>query len=177
MIPEILEIDDDLVLRQFDVFDDIALFKLANRNRAELARYRGLIGIETYDDCARSITIRRQAAEEGQACWFGIFFQEKLVGNVCAVNLHQPVYRATLSYWLDREYWGRGLATRSVERLIQFLFDVYQVPEVRIYCERENLPSVRLAERSGFKRFRPNLDQRSDNTLDYVWFRRRHHRP
>ena len=46
VIPETLEIDDDLVLRQFDVFDDIALFKLANRNRAELARYHGLIGIE-----------------------------------------------------------------------------------------------------------------------------------
>jgi len=54
-----------------------------------------------------------------------------------------------VTYWLGREYWGRGIAT---EALRAFLLEVSERP-VRGRCAADNLGSLRVLEKCGFERF------------------------
>jgi RimJ/RimL family protein N-acetyltransferase len=47
---------------------------------------------------------------------------------------------------------GRGYGSEAVGRLVEHLFETTAVDRIGISCDVENLPSVRLAERLGFRR-------------------------
>ena len=52
-----------------------------------------------------------------------------------------------VTYWLGREFWGRGLATQALQRLLQL------VVERPIYARAatDNLGSIRVLQKCGFK--------------------------
>lgn len=51
-----------------------------------------------------------------------------------------------VSYWIGREYWGKGLATRA---LLEFLSHVKTRP-VYARAAKDNIASVRVLEKCGF---------------------------
>ena len=56
-----------------------------------------------------------------------------------------------LGYWIAEEYWGRGYATESSKRLIQYAFDDLNVKEIYATYRIENTASKRVLEKLGFK--------------------------
>jgi RimJ/RimL family protein N-acetyltransferase len=73
-----------------------------------------------------------------------ILFGEQVAGNIVSFVMdgHQEV-----GYWLGREFWGRGLATRALEMF---------VAEVKIrllygYVIKDNLASQRVLQKCGFQ--------------------------
>lgn len=60
--------------------------------------------------------------------------------------------RGDVGYWLGREYWGKGIMTEALSRLIEFGFhdlDYYKI-EADVYTS--NRRGLRLVERVGMKR-------------------------
>ncbi len=75
----------------------------------------------------------------------------ELLGGVTLRQLDATRHSIEIGYWLFAQARGRGVATRAVRRLLQWLFanGVYRVEAiVRI----GNAPSERVLERSGFIR-------------------------
>jgi RimJ/RimL family protein N-acetyltransferase len=62
--------------------------------------------------------------------------------------------RRLVGYWLGREYWGRGLATKALGELIQEL-------ERPVYAEvaTTNVGSVRVLEKCGFEVIETTTEQ------------------
>jgi RimJ/RimL family protein N-acetyltransferase len=63
--------------------------------------------------------------------------------------------RRLVGYWLGREFWGRGLATRALAELLEEL-------SVRpIYAEvaTANIGSIRVLEKCGFTRIGTEVEQ------------------
>ena len=60
-----------------------------------------------------------------------------------------------VSYWLGKEFWGKGIATRA---LAQFLAHVRERP---IYgrAAKDNVASLRVLEKCGFRRLRSHTAQ------------------
>lgn len=52
-----------------------------------------------------------------------------------------------VGYWLGREFWGRGIATRALQEFLRL------VPDRPLYAHaaRDNLASVRVLEKCGFQ--------------------------
>jgi RimJ/RimL family protein N-acetyltransferase len=52
-----------------------------------------------------------------------------------------------VSYWIGKEYWGRGIATRS---LAEFLINGNKVRPIYARAAKDNLGSLRVLEKCGF---------------------------
>ena len=58
---------------------------------------------------------------------------------------------AGVAYLLGSRFWGHGYASEAVRRILGLLFETYKCPEVFAEVDTENIASIRLLERLGFK--------------------------
>jgi len=65
---------------------------------------------------------------------------------VGAVNIAPHEGRPSIGYWIGREHWGRGIATRAVELMLE----EFTVRPLFATAGGHNLPSLRVLEKSGF---------------------------
>ena len=83
-----------------------------------------------------------------------IVYEDQVVGNIVSFLMegHREV-----GYWIGREFWGRGIATRALEL---FLEQVRQRP-LYAYVAKHNIGSCRVLEKCGFVRA-------SEHEEDYI---------
>ncbi len=67
----------------------------------------------------------------------------------CGYTL-EPDGTPDIGYWLGRAYWGQGLATEAVGRLLAHLFEDLGKERVSASALPENPASIRLQQRLGF---------------------------
>lgn len=72
-----------------------------------------------------------------------VLFDGDVVGNVLAF---EQFGEREVSYWIGREYWGKGIATKA---LSQFLGLVKTRP-LYARAAKDNLASIRILEKCGF---------------------------
>jgi RimJ/RimL family protein N-acetyltransferase len=75
-----------------------------------------------------------------------------------------------VTYWLGREHWGKGIATRA---LAEFLADVERTRPIQATTAHDNVGSQRVLEKCGFRRVgegRAFANSRGEE-LDEVFFR------
>lgn len=74
--------------------------------------------------------------------------QTILAGGQVAGNIvcYDQDDKREVGYWLGREYWGRGVATRALELLLE------QVPDrpLHAHVAKHNRGSIRVLEKCGF---------------------------
>jgi ribosomal-protein-alanine N-acetyltransferase len=75
---------------------------------------------------------------------------DRLLGSVGIVDLDWTEGRCELGYWVTREARGRGVGTRAVRLLTDWIFEALPIDRVEICAEPENTGSRRVAERAGF---------------------------
>ena len=74
-----------------------------------------------------------------------IVFEGQVAGN--AVSWPQDG-RQLVGYWLGREFWGKGLATRALAELV----DELGTRPLYAYVAKTNIGSIRVLEKCGFVR-------------------------
>lgn len=70
---------------------------------------------------------------------------DEIVGNISKWEMEG---QAEVSYWIDRRYWGRGVATGALR---QFLREV--IPHIRpvfAHVVHDNIGSIHVIEKAGF---------------------------
>jgi RimJ/RimL family protein N-acetyltransferase len=68
----------------------------------------------------------------------------QLVGSIAAFVLDG---RTEITYWIDRASWGRGIASRALELLL----DLVPVRPLYARAASDNAASLRVLQKSGFK--------------------------
>lgn len=75
----------------------------------------------------------------------------QLAGSIGAF-FKDDVYRknAEIGYYLGEDYWGKGIMTKAIQSLTQYVFENHDV--IRIYAEpfARNIGSRRALEKAGF---------------------------
>ncbi len=112
------------------------------------------------DDLSRSAFRQRMKryAEDlrtDQAYPFFLFRKQDntLIGGLALANIRRGVAQAaSLGYWIGHSYSRQGYMTAAVRALLPAAFDVLRLHRVEAACIPTNLASVRLLERSGFRR-------------------------
>jgi RimJ/RimL family protein N-acetyltransferase len=72
-----------------------------------------------------------------------ILFDGQVAGHVASFGRSGEL---EITYWIGREYWGRGIATRS---LAQFLKVVTECP-LHARAAKDNIASIRVLQKCGF---------------------------
>ena len=112
------------------------------------------------DDLARGAFRRRlkRYAEDQRsdlAYAFLIFRSEDnaLVGGLTLANIRRGVAQAgSIGYWIGAPFARKGYMTAAVRALVPFCFQTLRLHRVEAACIPTNLASVRLLEKTGFRR-------------------------
>lgn len=83
----------------------------------------------------------------------------RLIGQVTVSGIIYGSARlATIGYWIDRHYAGRGLVPRAVALAADYCWQVLQLHRIEIAIRPENAASLRVVEKLGFREegLRPN---------------------
>lgn len=141
----------NLQLRNLQPDDAPVLAKLAN-NRKIWDRVRDRMPIPyTEQDAAAFI---RNVQQNERALVRAIVGAD--VGFVGTVGLHfqTPPYSgsAELAFWIGEPYWGRGMATSAVQRMLKLGFAQAQLRRVYATVFAFNLGSARVLENNGFQK-------------------------
>ena len=75
-----------------------------------------------------------------------------LVGIIGLKNIDIDNMKANLGYWIGESFWGNGIASESVELVINYAFSVLRLEEVYAYVYSQNKPSIRVLEKNGMTR-------------------------
>jgi len=76
-----------------------------------------------------------------------------LVGGVTLCNVRRGVTQScTLGYWIGAKYAQQGYVTAAVRAVVPFVFDSLDLHRLEAACLPANTASMRLLEKTGFKR-------------------------
>jgi len=86
----------------------------------------------------------RQVLDDGAVLKKTILFDGRVAGNIVSF---EQLGRTLVGYWIGKEYWGKGIATRA---LSEFLNHVTARP---LYARvaKHNRASIRVLEKCGFR--------------------------
>jgi RimJ/RimL family protein N-acetyltransferase len=77
----------------------------------------------------------------------------RLVGRAGLLRFDSPSEpQVEISYLLGRPHWGRGYATEAGAAVVRYAFGTLRLGELVAFIQAANSPSVRVAERLGFRR-------------------------
>jgi len=77
----------------------------------------------------------------------------ELVGGLTLCNVRRGVTQScTLGYWIGAKYAQQGYMTAAVRAVVPFVFDSLELHRLEAACLRTNTASMRLLEKTGFKR-------------------------
>lgn len=147
-----LQAGEDLRLLLFQPLHAQALYRLVEANRPHLEPW--LPWIRQVKDCkgVEGYIRRTQAAfAAGQEAHFGIWHHGVLGGSVTVEGIDSRHQVAEIGYWLGQNRTGKGLMTRSIQRLTAYLFHERNIHRVEIRVEATNQASRKVALRAGFR--------------------------
>lgn len=76
-----------------------------------------------------------------------------LVGGVTLCNVRRGVTQScTLGYWVGAQYAQQGYMTAAIRAVVPFVFDSLDLHRLEAACLPANTASMRLLEKTGFKR-------------------------
>jgi len=78
----------------------------------------------------------------------------KVIGDVGFTVLAKNEYGgiAECGYFLQKEYWGRGMATESTRKIIEYAFSDLGLHKIIAGCDAENKASERIMIKCGMKK-------------------------
>jgi len=146
-----LAVDSKTSLRALSIHDAKELFDIVDSQRSYLREFLGWLDLtKSQIDSENFIRNARESNLSGATMILGIFYEDRLTGIISLFDI-RPVHRsAAMGYWISRSAQGKGLATRSAERLIAYGFEELNLHRIEIRAAPQNRKSRQLAERLGF---------------------------
>ena len=81
---------------------------------------------------------------------FIIDINKKAVGEIQICNII-PKFKAKLSYWIGKNYRGKGIATKTVKLITKYGFRKYKLKRIIANVRTFNKASVGVLEKAGYK--------------------------
>lgn len=146
-----LRVDENTILRTWEEADAPALFALVDANREMLLPWLPWVpNVKTVNDSLEFIKTSSSDPNIEKGFEMGIWHNSELAGCLGLHEVSKEHRKTSLGYWLGRKFQGRGIMTKSVNRLIDYCFDELKVNRVELRAATENLASQSVAKRLGF---------------------------
>ena len=98
----------------------------------------------TYNNCEDYLLI-----SDSNQFALNIFLNNKLIGGV-SLTLDDDNYY-DLGYWIGKDYWGKGYATESSKKLLEYVLDKLDLPKIKSGYFVGNSASGNVLKKLGFK--------------------------
>lgn len=137
-----------LILAKWTSHDAAGLYHFANNPRVAYSA-----GFEAAKSLGDAKGMAKLLARNGA---FKIIWKEtgEIIGSVGLGKdkRREDISSQELGYWLSEEFWGRGIMTEAVEKVIEYAFCEMKLDLVSVLTEPSNIGSLRVIEKAGFRR-------------------------
>lgn len=88
----------------------------------------------------------------GKGIYWGVAntFNDELVGMIGLNKYSRENNRIELSFELSKDYWGRGIISSAIEKVLDFAFNEMKINRVEALTSPKNLASCRVLSKNGF---------------------------
>jgi ribosomal-protein-alanine N-acetyltransferase len=147
--------DPEVTLRPLAYSDVDAWRSARQRNAAWLAPWDATAppGSKSRVSSFRSLVRRlKRQARQGTTYPFALEVDGRFAGQVTVNNIVRGSAQfASVGYWLDQEFAGRGVMPRAVAMAIDFCFTVAGLHRIEVAIRPENSNSLRVVEKLGLR--------------------------
>ncbi len=148
-----LELQPWLTLYPIALSHALALTALIQKNFHHLQEYLPAVAAMTsLTEVQEHINASIEKKFKGELLDWHIFADGVLCGSVRVNRIERADRKASLAYFLDANYQGRGIVTRSGRAVIEVCFKELELNRLELRCVTTNASSVAVAERLGFTR-------------------------
>jgi ribosomal-protein-alanine N-acetyltransferase len=147
--------DGEVVLRPLAASDAAAWRRARQRSAAWLVPWDATVppGGDARPSTFRALVRRlEKQARQGTVYPFAVEVDGAFAGQITVNNIVRgSAMFASLGYWLDREYAGRGVMPRAVAMVIDHCFTTGGLHRIEIAIRPENSNSLRVVEKLGIR--------------------------
>jgi RimJ/RimL family protein N-acetyltransferase len=91
-----------------------------------------------------------EAFDKGAVLGYDIIYKGQFAGAIDLHNLSAEHRRCEIGYWLDKNYTGKGIASRCTAKIAEYAFNEIDMHRVLIQAASQNKASCAVAERLEF---------------------------
>lgn len=139
-----------IVLRSIDGADASAIARYAAD--VEISRWTEIPHPYTMAHAREFIDFSVQENRNGKSAHFGIEWigSGEIIGMCSLTNIDRDARSGEIGYWLAKDYWGKGIASDSVEMIMRHGFLTLRMTRLYARVIAPNEKSLRLLDRLGF---------------------------
>jgi ribosomal-protein-alanine N-acetyltransferase len=146
-----------VVLRAPQMSDYPAWAELRASSRAFLMPWEQLWSMDELTRASFRRRVRHYQRDLREDIGYALFIYSVatggLVGGVTLCNIRRGVTQScTLGYWVGAQYAQQGYMTAAIRAVVPFVFDSLDLHRLEAACLPANTASMRLLEKTGFKR-------------------------
>jgi len=148
------KLSQDVTVRVLRLSDASALAGAYVRNRQYLSQWEPVRPEEYYTEAwqAADIAKRLISSEAGDGYPLGLFAGDDVVGRFNLAGIVRgPFESAGLGYWVDSQYAGRGLASATVQMIVETAREELGLHRIEASTLLHNIGSQRVLVKAGFQ--------------------------
>lgn len=145
--------DMDIKVRLLAKEDTPQIQKIIEKNRDRLKRYfpKTVDAVKDRDSAKLFVEQKIQQAFNRELFYFVIIFCEsEIIGNVTIKHIDWTVPKCELSYFIDKEYEGRGYTSTVMQSIVKHCFEELKIEKLYLRIAPENMASKKIAQKNGF---------------------------
>lgn len=146
-----IDVDEKIKLKLLLNKERDIFFNLININRGHLEIYMPRIREnKSVEDTERIINIFLEQLCQNNGFRAGVFYEEKLVGVIGLKYIDWINKKTEIMYWVDKNHLGKGISTKCTIKVLELVFNYYNLNKVIMKISSQNKASIRVAEKCGF---------------------------
>jgi ribosomal-protein-alanine N-acetyltransferase len=141
----------NICLRAIDEKDIAALFSLFSHEK--VVRFMDIERFVNVSEAVQLISFFRNKLASGEGMRWAVTTDDRgeLIGTCGFHHINKTHYKMEMGYDLLPAYWGKGIMTNSIHRLLQYGFGELQMNRIEAFVDPDNKHSSRLLQRLGFE--------------------------
>ncbi|MCB0751869.1 MAG: GNAT family N-acetyltransferase [Ignavibacteriae bacterium] len=142
----------NLILDNFKITDSEDIFKIRSDNR--VMKYLDRDNHKTIEESEKMIKTIIQSFRDKTGINWTIRKKNssEVIGYIGYWRIIRESVRAEIGYALKPEYWGKGLMSESLLKVIEFGFANFGLHSIEGNVNPENKNSIKILEKFGFKK-------------------------
>lgn len=146
-----IDVDENIKLKLLLNMEKDIFYNLININREYLEVYMPRIREnKSVEDTERVINLFLEQLCQNNGFRAGIYYDEELVGVIGLKYIDWINKKTEIMYWVDKNHLGQGISTKCTIKVLELVFNYYNLNKAILKISSHNKASIRVAEKCGF---------------------------
>ena len=145
----VLQVNDDIILREIRLEDVETIFETIDRERSYLKKWLPFV-VNTRDSSHTLKYVEGYLKYGRLDLTCTVNYKNRFVGIIGFKGTDLDNKRTEIGYWLSETFQHKGIITLSCNAMIQYAFNEMNLNRVQLKAAKGNLKSQHVAERIGF---------------------------